>query len=159
METSDAATISTRRVVQQRRRRRARSGGSPARKRRRKDGCSDSYSATVETGRSATSWSHRDDDAVESVPTDDADDVFRRRPTTAAARRVFPRRHWLNSVFPLLVESIATAIPSERLLPVCARRRAAYSFSSVGVGANRTILVLTLLTPLLFSCLFCFCNT
>ena len=41
----------------------------------------------METGRSATSWSHRDDDAVESVPTDDADDVFRRR-TTAAARRL-----------------------------------------------------------------------
>ena len=38
------------------------------------------------TGRSATSWSHRDDDAVESVPTDDADDDFRRRPTAAARR-------------------------------------------------------------------------
>ena len=38
------------------------------------------------TGRSATSWSHRADDAVESVPTDDADDDFRRRPTAAARR-------------------------------------------------------------------------
>ena len=41
----------------------------------------------METGRSATSWSHRDDDAVESLPTDNEGDLLWRR-TTAAARRL-----------------------------------------------------------------------
>jgi len=70
-----------------RRRRRLRSGGSPSRKRRcTKSAAETSAARRWKRRRSATSWSHRDDNAVESVPTNNEDDALRGRPTAVALR-------------------------------------------------------------------------